>query len=97
MGLRIAPDVEDERLATDKPLLATDKPLLALGNKALLSPHMVSSNLGGGLHPMAVWATKSVLSALRGGIPDNVYNKKVGRTLRRPKSVERSHRVTRKA
>lgn len=70
MGLRIAPDVEDEPLATDKPLLA-------LGNKALLSPHMVSSNLGGGLHPMAVRATKSVLTALRGGFPDNVYNKDV--------------------
>ncbi len=70
MGLRIAPNVEDEPLATDKPLLA-------LGNKALLSPHMVSSNLGSGLHPMAVRATKSVLTALRGGFPDNVYNKDV--------------------
>ncbi|MCH6578694.1 MAG: hypothetical protein IH807_12840 [Proteobacteria bacterium] len=26
---------------------------------------------------MALWATKSVLTALRGGFPDNVYNKDV--------------------
>lgn len=60
----------------DEPL-ATDSPLVALGNKVLLSPHMVSSNLGSGLHPGALWATRSVLTALGGGVPDNVYNKEV--------------------
>ena len=60
----------------DEPL-ATDSPLLALGNKVLLSPHMVSSNLGSGLHPGALWATRSVLTALGGEVPDNVYNKEV--------------------
>jgi phosphoglycerate dehydrogenase-like enzyme len=60
----------------DEPL-ATDSPLLALGNKVLLSPHMVSFNRGTGLHPGAQWATRSVLTALGGGVPDNVYNKEV--------------------
>ncbi len=60
----------------DEPL-ATDSPLIALGNKVLLSPHMVSHNLGGGLHPGALWATRSVLTALGGEVPDNVYNKEV--------------------
>ncbi len=60
----------------DEPL-ATDSPLLALGNKVLLSPHMVSSNLGSGLHPGALWATRSVLTAFDGEVPDNVYNKEV--------------------
>ncbi len=49
-----------------------------LGDKVLLSPHMVSSNAGsGGLRPGIKWATDSVLAALRGEVPDNVYNKEV--------------------
>ncbi len=39
---------------------------------------MVSSNAGsGGLRPGVKWATQSVLSALQGEVPDNVYNKSV--------------------
>jgi phosphoglycerate dehydrogenase-like enzyme len=58
----------------DEPLL-TGSPLRDLGHKVLLSPHMVSSNLGSGLNPALHWATRSVLSALNGEVPDNVYNK----------------------
>ena len=60
----------------DEPL-AQDSPLLRLGHKVLLSPHMVSSNLDSGLGPGIEWATESVLRALRGELPDNVYNKEV--------------------
>jgi len=57
--------------------LAADSQLRNLGDKVLLSPHMVSSNVGSGLGPGIRWATDSVLSALRGEVPDNVYNKEV--------------------
>jgi hypothetical protein len=43
----------------------------------LLSPHMISSNVGSGLGPGIHWATDSVLHALRGEVPDNVFNKEV--------------------
>jgi phosphoglycerate dehydrogenase-like enzyme len=57
--------------------LSLDSPLRNLGDKVLLSPHMVSSNVGSGLGPGIRWATESVLRALRGEVPDNVYNKEV--------------------
>lgn len=57
--------------------LALEHPLRRLGDKVLLSPHMVSSNIGSGLKPGIRWATESVLLALRGEVPDNVYNKEV--------------------
>jgi len=57
--------------------LSADSPLRNLGDKVLLSPHMVSSNVGSGLGPGIRWATDAVLSALRGEVPDNVYNKEV--------------------
>ena len=58
--------------------LPPDSRLKELGDKILLSPHMVSSNAGsGGLRPGVKWATDSVLTALRGEVPDNVYNKEV--------------------
>ena len=54
-----------------------DSPLRALGTKVLLSPHAASYNAGGELRPGMVWAVQSMLTALRGGVPDNVYNKQV--------------------
>jgi D-3-phosphoglycerate dehydrogenase / 2-oxoglutarate reductase len=57
--------------------LAMDSPLRKMGNKVLLSPHMISSNVGSGLGPGIHWATDSVLHALRGEVPDNVFNKEV--------------------
>jgi phosphoglycerate dehydrogenase-like enzyme len=57
--------------------LPMDSPLRKLGDKVILSPHMVSSNIGSGLKPGVAWATESVLKALRGEVPDNVYNKEV--------------------
>jgi len=60
----------------EEPLTA-DSQLRNLGDKVLLSPHMVSSNVGSGLRPGIAWATESVLHALRGDVPDNVYNRDV--------------------
>ena len=57
--------------------LPADSPLRELGDKVMLSAHMVSSNVGSGIHPGYQWATHSVLMALNGEVPDNVYNKEV--------------------
>ena len=57
--------------------LPKDSPLLKLGHKVLLSAHMVSSNQASGLKPGILWGTRSVIAALRGDVPDNVYNKDV--------------------
>jgi phosphoglycerate dehydrogenase-like enzyme len=57
----------------DEPL-APDSPLRRLGDRVLLSPHMISSNVGSGLKPGIEWSTRSVLSALTGDVPDNVFN-----------------------
>ena len=57
--------------------LGMDSPLRQLGDKVLLSPHSASFNEGGELAPGIQWALRSVLSALRGEVPDNVYNKEV--------------------
>jgi D-3-phosphoglycerate dehydrogenase / 2-oxoglutarate reductase len=60
----------------DEPL-ALASPLRGLGSRVLLSPHMISSNVGGGLAPGIAWSTRSVLKALAGVVPDNVFNKDV--------------------
>ncbi len=57
--------------------LPMESPLRALGHKVLLSPHSASFSEGGELRPGIQWATRSVMTALSGGIPDNVYNKEV--------------------
>ncbi len=57
--------------------LPMDSPLRALGDKVLLSPHSASYTEGGELRQGVDWATRSVVTALKGGIPDNVYNKEV--------------------
>jgi phosphoglycerate dehydrogenase-like enzyme len=60
----------------DEPL-AVDSPLRRMADEVLLSPHMISSNVGSGLKPGIAWATRSVLCALQGEVPDNVFNKDV--------------------
>jgi len=60
----------------DEPLHA-DSPLLKMGHKVLLSPHMASSNLDNGLKQGITSANRSVVVALSGEVPDNVYNKAV--------------------
>jgi phosphoglycerate dehydrogenase-like enzyme len=48
--------------------------ILALGDRVLLSPHMVAATRGGTLGPAIPWATTDVVSALRGTVPEHVYN-----------------------
>jgi phosphoglycerate dehydrogenase-like enzyme len=60
----------------DEPI-SRDSPLRHLGDKVLLSPHMISANQGGGLGGLgggAVWAAEAVLKALQGELPDHVFN-----------------------
>jgi D-3-phosphoglycerate dehydrogenase len=57
--------------------LPTDSPLRKLGDRVLLSPHSASYTEGGELRQGVAWATRSVVTALQGGIPDNVYNRDV--------------------
>ncbi|HLY64834.1 MAG TPA: NAD(P)-dependent oxidoreductase, partial [Chloroflexota bacterium] len=57
--------------------LPMDSPLRKMGDKVLLSPHMISSNVGSGLGPGVTWTTESILKALRGQLPDNVFNPEV--------------------
>ncbi len=54
-----------------------ENPLLFLGNKTLVSPHNIAMTPGGGIGPGIPWATESVLKALNGEVPDNVFNKEV--------------------
>ena len=57
--------------------LPMDSPLRTLGDKVLLSPHSASYTEGGELRQGVAWATRSVVTALTGKIPDNVYNRDV--------------------
>jgi len=75
--------LQSERLAAagldvfeDEPLPA-DSPLLKMGHRVLLSAHMASSNLDQGLKQGIFWANRAVLAALKGVVPDGVYNKTV--------------------
>jgi phosphoglycerate dehydrogenase-like enzyme len=51
-----------------------DSRLLGFGDRVLLSPHMVAANQGGTLGAAIPLAAEAVLAALRGEVPDAVYN-----------------------
>ncbi len=48
--------------------------ILGYGDRVLLSPHMIAANQGGTLGAAIPWAADAVLTALRGELPDSVYN-----------------------
>ena len=54
--------------------LPMESPLRSMGSNVLLSPHMSSHNVGGGIGPGIKWGTADVLHALRGEEPEHVYN-----------------------
>ena len=56
--------------------LPADSPLHKLGDRVVLSPHSASYTEGGELRQGVAWATRSVVTALKAGIPDNVYNQR---------------------
>ena len=49
-------------------------PLLSLGDKVLLSPHMIAHNKGTGLQIAVPWVEKAVMDVLRGKIPKHIVN-----------------------
>ena len=51
--------------------------LLGLGNKILLSPHVITFNVGAGLTTAIPWATEHVIQAMKGEIPEHAYNEAV--------------------
>jgi D-3-phosphoglycerate dehydrogenase len=57
--------------------LPMDSRLRKLGDRVVLSPHSASYTEGGELRQGVAWATRSVVTALKGGVPDNVYNRDV--------------------
>lgn len=48
--------------------------LLGLGDKILLSPHMITANHGTGLQVAVPWVEQAVYAALRGEVPKHVTN-----------------------
>ena len=54
-----------------------DDTVLALGDKLLLSPHMIAANTGGTLLAAAPWGAESALDAVRGVWPSRVVNEDV--------------------
>ena len=61
---------------TQEPLAKTSE-LRQLGDKVLLSAHMVTSNASSGIKPGAIWAAQCVEAALKGEVPQNVVNPEV--------------------
>ncbi len=57
--------------------LPADSPLRKMDNRVLLSPHVAANNHGAGIGPGIEWATEDVLRALRGEIPEHVFNRDV--------------------
>ena len=51
--------------------------ILETDDRVILSPHMVGANAGGTLAAAIPWATDAVLDALRGRVPQHVYNESV--------------------
>jgi phosphoglycerate dehydrogenase-like enzyme len=52
-------------------------PLLGLGDKVLLSPHMIANTHGGGLKEAIPWVTTAVLDVLKGEVPRHVVNPEI--------------------
>jgi D-3-phosphoglycerate dehydrogenase / 2-oxoglutarate reductase len=51
-----------------------DARILGLGDRVLLSPHMVAANQGGTLGAAIPWTAEAALAALRGELPERIYN-----------------------
>jgi phosphoglycerate dehydrogenase-like enzyme len=56
--------------------LPLDSPLRQMGDKVLLSPHMVTNNVGSGVGPAIELATEAIIAAFRGEVPrrDIIFN-----------------------
>ena len=54
--------------------LDLQSPLRGLGDKILVSPHMISGNKGASLKPAVPWTVDNTLAALRGELPRHIVN-----------------------
>ncbi len=54
--------------------LPRDARISRLGDSVLLSPHMVAANQGGTLGAAIPWTAEAALAALRGELPERIYN-----------------------
>ena len=61
----------------EKEPIDPDNPLLKMGDKVFATPHMAANNYGAGLGPGIEWGTADVLHALRGEVPEHVFNPEV--------------------
>ena len=58
----------------EKEPLPADSPLRSMGDRVIITPHMAANNKGAGLKPGIAWGTNDVLHALRGEVPEHVFN-----------------------
>ena len=58
----------------EKEPLDLQSPLRGLGDKILVSPHMVSANKGASLEPAVPWAMNAAMAAMRGELPRHIVN-----------------------
>ncbi|MEX2455396.1 MAG: NAD(P)-dependent oxidoreductase [Rhodospirillaceae bacterium] len=58
----------------EKEPLDLQSPLRGLGDRILVSPHMVSGNRGASLEPAVPWTIDNALAALRGELPRHIVN-----------------------
>ena len=63
----------------EKEPLPLDSPLRGMDDRVLLSPHMITNNVGSGIGPAIELATGAVLQALRGEVPSReiIFNPEV--------------------
>lgn len=57
--------------------LPMDSPLRQMDERVLLSAHVAAHNYGAGIGPGIEWGTEDVVRALRGQVPEHVFNKEV--------------------
>ena len=75
--------LEEDRIAGaamdvfEKEPLPADSPLRSMGDKVIITPHMAANNKGAGLKPGIIWGTQDVLHALRGEVPEHIFNPEV--------------------
>ena len=75
--------LQEERIAGaaldvfEKEPVDPNNPLLKMDDRVFITPHVAANNHGAGLGPGIVWGTQDVLHALRGEVPEHVFNPEV--------------------
>jgi len=75
--------LQEERIAGaaldvfEKEPVDPNNPLLKMDDRVFITPHVAANNYDSGLAPGIVWGTNDVLHALRGEVPEHVFNPEV--------------------